>query len=232
MSASSLKIKYFGHSFVKVSFGKTNVLIDPFINNYSASSSNAPLLKPRITEDKLGKIDIVFVTHEHFDHFDKKAIENIAKNGDTVVVGHHSVLSELNLPPSSLKPVQSWQKFSLKGMEIETVSVHNPKAFYPMGYLISNGKKSIFHPGDTTLMERFVKSPPSIALLPIGGSNTMDIIDAVKATKTMKPEIVIPIHYNTFESIKADPHDFVARIEKSPIQTKAKVLKPGQCFVY
>ncbi len=56
----------------------------------------------------------------------------------------------------------------------------------------------------------------------------MDIVDAVKATKSMKPKFVIPMRYNTFSFIKADPQEFKARIEKSNLKTKAIVLAPGE----
>ncbi|MCD6433986.1 MAG: MBL fold metallo-hydrolase, partial [Candidatus Diapherotrites archaeon] len=65
-------------------------------------------------------------------------------------------------------------------------------------------------------------------LLPIGGKVTMDIIDAVKATKMIKPKIVIPMHYNTFEIIKANPKEFAERIAESALKTEVKILKPGQ----
>ncbi|VVB99174.1 Uncharacterised protein [uncultured archaeon] len=58
----------------------------------------------------------------------------------------------------------------------------------------------------------------------------MDVIDAVRATKTMKPKYVIPMHYNSFTSILADPNDFKERIEKSVLKTIPVVLKPGETF--
>ncbi|MBI5553207.1 MAG: MBL fold metallo-hydrolase [Candidatus Diapherotrites archaeon] len=230
VGASSLKIKSFGHSFFRLGFGKTSVVVDPFIHNYDSSPRHVPLVKPHTDEEGVGRPDIILVTHEHFDHFDKQAIETLAKEGNTMVVGHHSLLSTLNLPANCLKPVQAGQKFSLRGLDISTVAVHHPSSFYPLGYVVGKDGVSVFHPGDTSLLDKFLPVAPSVALFPIGGWSTMDVIDAVKATKTMKPDVAVPMHYNTFESIRADPQDFAARIEKSNIKTNPMVLKPGQSF--
>ena len=56
----------------------------------------------------------------------------------------------------------------------------------------------------------------------------MDVVDAVRATKMMKPINVIPMQYNTFGFSKSDPKDFKSRIEKSLLRTKPIILSPGQ----
>ena len=61
-------------------------------------------------------------------------------------------------------------------------------------------------------------------------NSTMDIIDAVRATKTMKPKYVIPMHYNSFTTIQVDPNEFRSRIEKSILKTVPVILKPGEVF--
>ena len=60
----------------------------------------------------------------------------------------------------------------------------------------------------------------------------MDCVDAVRAVKTLKPDVAIPMHYNTFDNIKQDPAEFKQKIEKSLVKTKAIVLKPGQKYKY
>jgi len=60
----------------------------------------------------------------------------------------------------------------------------------------------------------------------------MDVVDAVRAIKMMKPDYAIPMHYDTFEQIKADPREFKHKIEKSILKTKAVILQPGGCFSF
>ena len=69
-------------------------------------------------------------------------------------------------------------------------------------------------------------------MFPIGGEYTMDLVDAVKAVKTVKPDVAIPMHYDTFESIKASSEEFREKIEKSILKTQAVILKPGASFDY
>jgi L-ascorbate metabolism protein UlaG (beta-lactamase superfamily) len=228
MGSKKLKVKFFGHSFFQVSFGRTKILIDPLVYNYSCKFT--PLHDSVVSIDKLSGIDAVFITHEHLHHFDKKAVEEITKKNNCLIIGHHSVLSELDIAPNYLKPITSGSKFKLNDINVTVTSVHHPKAFYPVGYLLEKDGITLFHSGDTQLIDRFTEKTPDIALFPIGGNRSMDLIDAVRATKSMKPKIVIPMHYDTFEHIKADAKDFALRINKSNVKTKPVILKPGKSF--
>ncbi len=227
-----LKVKFFGHAFFKISFGKTNFLIDPLINNFEANELYKPLIKPVVKEEKLSGIDAVFISNESFDHFDKLAVERIASKNNCVVVAHQSILSELNLPPNNLKPIQSGLKFSVNGVNVTVTSIHRPRCFYPVGFLFKKNDLSLFYAGGSKLVEKFVEEKPNIALLPIGGGNAMDLIDAVRATKSMKPDIVIPMLYNSFHHNKADASDFAARINKSNVKTNPVILNPKQTFKF
>ena len=65
-----------------------------------------------------------------------------------------------------------------------------------------------------------------VAMLPIGGYYTMDIDDAVRAVGMIKPKIAVPMHYNTFPAIKADPSEFAAKVGEK--LTRVRVLAPGE----
>lgn len=225
-----MQLQYLGHSFFKFRFGNTTILADPFISSNPKNKSIKTLVKCPINEKALGKVDIVLLSQEHFDHFDKKTVEYLCEKQKVCVVAHESILQELAVEPDQKKAIKSGDKFTLLGVEIEVMHAHFPKSFYPVGYIIRDKKSSVFFAGDTSLTDHLNYIKADIALLPIGGSDTMDVVDAVKATKTIKPKFAIPMHYNTFENIKADPHDFKARIEKSILKTVPVILKPGQNF--
>ncbi len=63
-----------------------------------------------------------------------------------------------------------------------------------------------------------------LAMLPIGGNFTMDIDDAVRAVAFIRPKLVIPMHYNTFEVIKADPEEFRTKVKGAAVN----ILAPGE----
>jgi L-ascorbate metabolism protein UlaG (beta-lactamase superfamily) len=98
----------------------------------------------------------------------------------------------------------------------------------PCGFLIEVDGKKIYHPGDTGLsveMTLLEAEGVDIALLPIGGYYVMDVDDAVRAVGFIKPKRVVPIHYDTFPVIKADPGDFA---KKASGLSEVVIMKPGE----
>jgi len=180
----------------------------------------------------LKDIALILVSHEHFDHFDKDFIEKIASRDNSCVVASESLLQKLNLSKRFLHPIRQHQTINLRGIEITALPAHHPQAFYPLGFLMSYDGKSVFHSGDTSLVDSFSKINPDVALLPIGGTYTMDCVDAIRAVKTMKPRYAIPMHYGTFKMIDQDPKEFKQKIDKSILKTKPVILKPGQSFSF
>jgi len=224
-----MQLQYLGHSFFKFSFEDTVVLADPFIN-YNSTMDLKVLEKCPVSEKDLGKVDVILLSQEHFGHFDKKAVESLCSQHNACVVAHESLLQQLSVEPNQKKAIKSGDTFTLLGIEFEVLHAHYPKSFYPVSYLVKDKKSSLFFAGDTALTNHFNNVKVDIALLPIGGGETMDVVDAIRATKTIKPKYAIPMGYNTFENIKADPLEFKSRIEKSILKTIPVVLKPGQTF--
>ena len=68
-----------------------------------------------------------------------------------------------------------------------------------------------------------------LAVLPIGDNYTMGPDDALRAVKLIQPKNVIPVHYNTWDLIAADPKAWAKRVE-AETSTKAHVIKPGETF--
>ncbi|MDO8538250.1 MAG: MBL fold metallo-hydrolase [archaeon] len=227
-----VKIQFLGHSFFKISFPDAKVLIDPFIHNtHPEKEKQYERVLPCSTNvDKIKNIDMILISNEMFDHFEKNAIETIAKRDNALVIAHDSILNELSLPRQLLRSINVGQKTAMKNIEITATTAHYPASFYPLGFLLANNGTKVFFAGATDLIDDFSEIKSDVALLPIGGSITMDVVDGVKATKVMKPRYVIPMHYNTFDFIKADAKEFKAKIEKSNLATIPIILEPGQEF--
>jgi len=204
--------------------------MDPFVNVPEGDNTFKPCVKFPKDALAMKNVDFICISNEHFDHFDKKFVQALASKESAVVVGHESVLNELDLNPALKHNVKVGDKFSMRGVDVEVMSSHYPSSFYPLSYLLAKDGEKVFFAGNTALTDSFSQIKTDVALLPIGGSSTMDIIDAVRATKTMKPTYAIPMHYNSFETILADPNDFKTRIEKSILKTIPIILKPGQSF--
>jgi len=206
------------------------MLIDPFINCPPKNNFDDRLIDCPVCSDRLKGIDLILITHEHFDHFDKDVIEEVSQRENALVVGHDQVLKELKIKDRLKRPVDPRSALNLSGVNITPIPMHHPNSFYPLGYLLECEGTRLFHAGDTDLVNVFTRLKADVLMVPIGGTITMDVVDAVRAVKTMEPSIAIPMHYNTFKIIKASPKEFQEKIEKSILKTKAKILKPKQKF--
>src|SRR4029079_18099199 len=100
----------------------------------------------------------------------------------------------------------------------------------PAGFVITMDGKKVYHAGDTALFSDMrligeMWGPLDAALLPIGDNFTMGIDDAVKATEFLQAKVAIPMHYDTFDIIKADAQAFVREVEAAG--RKARQVNPG-----
>ena len=140
--------------------------------------------------------DIILVTHSHFDHFSPEDIRKL-QDDDTVIIAP----ADCTIEQVKITSVQPGDSISVKGINVEAVPAYNiNKDFHPkhklwVGYIIEISGIKIYHAGDTDFIPEMEKLHTNIALLPIGGTYTMDIDDAIKAAKSIKPDIVIPMHY-------------------------------------
>jgi L-ascorbate metabolism protein UlaG (beta-lactamase superfamily) len=203
-----------------------NILFDPVFDTTKTDYKLQETIP--IKSRQLKDISLILLGNETPEHFDAAAVEEIALRNGATVVGHEIVLNKLNLPRNQKTAIGSNSELYIKGIKIKSMIAHFPKSFYPMGYLVDFGGKKIYHAGVTSLLDTFSDIKADVAILPIGGKATMDVVDAVRATKMMKPVQVIPMQYNTFELSKADPKDFKSRIEKSLLKTKPIIMAPGQ----
>ncbi|HBD63334.1 MAG TPA: metal-dependent hydrolase [Clostridiales bacterium] len=214
-----MKLTYLGHAAVIIEEGKFKGIIDPFI------SSN-PIAK--IDMNDLLDITHVFVTHGHSDHIGDTV--EIAKQSGALVIANAEIsayLSKFNLKTHAMH-IGGRTKFDFGTVKM-TSAVHGSGISEggniicggnPCGFLIEINGKKIYHAGDTGLtydMKLIEDENVDVALLPIGGNYTMDIDDAIKAADFIKPKKVVPIHYNTFEIIKADPEEYRKKVRNSEV---------------
>jgi L-ascorbate metabolism protein UlaG (beta-lactamase superfamily) len=105
----------------------------------------------------------------------------------------------------------------------------------PGGFLLTTlDDKKVYMAGDTGLfgdMQLIGDEGLDLAVLPIGDNYTMGPVDALKAVKLLRPKVVIPIHYNTFQLIEQDAGAWAAMV-KSETNTSVRLLKPGQSIEF
>ncbi len=233
-------IRFLGQACFELSDGSTRVLVDPFLK------PNNPISP--VSADELEDPTQILVTHGHVDHLADAA--GIAKRSGAplaaiVELAHWfdaqgvENTSDPNLGGTVsfdggwAKLVQAFHTNTAPGGGDDPFSAESGVAIGQCaGWVIEVGGKTIYHTGDTCLFgdmkliaER--SGGVDVALVPIGGHYTMDRDDAVVAAELIGAATVIPMHYNTFPAIEADPQAFKSDVE-SKTSSQVVVLEPGE----
>lgn len=227
-------IKYLGHASFEITLEgldgkKKRVLIDPWITN-----PLSPYRSVKEYLEKVDKVDYIIVTHDHSDHLGEAL--DIAKKTNAKIVAIYDLAIELEKKNVTTIGANIGGKLDIPDIFIVlTPALHSSQHGNPTGVIVGGNDIKVYHAGDTGLFAEMTYIgelyKPDIAMLPIGGHFTMGIPEAVKAVELIKPKIAIPMHYNTFPVIKADPNIFKEEVEKKT-RTKVVILKPGEEYYY
>ena len=181
------------HSSIKINKGKV-IYIDPF----------------KIENEKYDA-DIIFITHDHYDHYSPEDIEKIIKE-NTIIVAPKTVK-----PLSKMKNVVSVEPnktYEVEGIKIETIPAYNVnKQFHQkqndwVGYILEIECVRYYIAGDTDITPENRQVKCDVAFVPIGGTYTMDYCEAAQLVNEIKPKIVIPEHYGSIVGTKEDALKF------------------------
>ncbi len=250
LSAPAVELQWFGQAAVKITSdtGKV-ILIDPFISKNPKT--------PDAYKDlaRLGKVDLILVTHGHGDHVGDTAAlakmtgAKVAMNADmghtfgTLGIVPYEQLIRFN-KSGSITPLGDGITVTMVHAEHSSEVVHTgedgTKSVHPggepSGYIIKfeNGF-TIYHAGDTGVFGdmALIKTlyDPDVALLPIGGHFTMDPWHAAHAVRhLLRSKQVIPIHYGTFKPLKGTPAEL--REALGDMAGVVKELQPGDTLRY
>lgn len=165
---------------------------------------------PYQVKDNLPKADIILVSHEHFDHCSIEDIEKLAK-ADTVIIGPSVAVKGLSYQVEVLKP---GEKVKVKDIQVEGIASYNlnknfhPKSAGNLGFIITVDNTRIYHAGDTDLIPEMKDIKADIALLPVGGTYTMDAREAASAANSINPKLAIPMHFGSVVGSLKDAQDF------------------------
>lgn len=179
---------------------------------------------PYKIEENMNDADYVFITHNHYDHYEVESIKKVM-NDKTKIVIPDSMAGEVLgiLPASNIVGVVPNEYYEIDGLKIETVSSYNTEAsFHPknkewVGYIILINDERIYVAGDTNMVDENKNVSCDIALVPIGGTYTMDYKEAAEFINIIKPKYVVPTHYGSIVGDKSDFNKFLDLLDKDII---------------
>jgi L-ascorbate metabolism protein UlaG (beta-lactamase superfamily) len=211
-----MKLKYFSHSAFQITTDdEIKILIDPFLDNNPTSPVKASDVSA----------NYIILSHAHSDHLGDTF--KIATK-DTLIICVNELANYCISKGFNAHNMHIGGGFNFPFGRVKFTIAHHgsktPEGDYagePAGIILTIKDKTIYHTGDTGLFSdmRLIGEMNDIdyMLLPIGDNFTMGITDAVKAVELVKPKIAIPMHYNTFPVIKADPYEFKMKVEEKGI---------------
>lgn len=217
-----MKFTYLGHSAFKIESDGKTVFVDPWLNGPTAPIKVADV----------ESADIVLVTHDHGDHGYTEAVEICKKTGAFFVAINELGLQARSEGVENVHTLNIGGSIDIGGVVVTlTQAVHSCGKGSPTGFIVKFPSGTFYHAGDTgifaTMQILGELYKPDVTLLPIGSYYTSDIHQMEYAVKLVKPKVVIPMHYDTFPVIKADPIRFKENVEASNPGVLVNVLKPG-----
>jgi L-ascorbate metabolism protein UlaG (beta-lactamase superfamily) len=211
-----LTLKFLGHAGFKINVDDKIIYIDPYHGECAELA------------------DFILVTHSHDDHCCVEDIEKTRK-ASTIVIAPQNCVSKIRGDVKVLKP---GEKTVVKKIQVKATYAYNYKRFrspgkpyHPkglgVGYLITAQGKTIYHAGDTDFIPEMKQLKSiDVALLPSGGTYTMDNEEMAEAALAINPKVLIPMHrWDT------DPMEVKKKVEATDPQIKVIVLRKGEQYI-
>ena len=198
-------VECLGHSTIKFKINNKIIYIDPY--NIKKEYKDA---------------DLIFITHNHYDHFSKEDIKRIKKENTIIVITEdiYNDALELNFEEKNIVKVIPNREYQVEEISFNTIPSYNiNKKFHPkennwVGYILNINDIKYYIAGDTDINEENKRVDCDVAFLPVGGTYTMNYSEAAELANIIKPKIVVPIHYGIIVGTKEDATNFKELINK------------------
>ena len=203
-----VEIQWLGHASFRIAGAEAVIYIDPW------KLENSP-------HDG----DIVIVSHSHYDHFSPDDIEKVSKS-DTAIIAPGDVVAKLHVANAATPG----DRMTIKDVTAEAVAAYNiDKAFHPrtnnwLGVVLTIDSKRVYYAGDTDFIPEMGElRDVDVALLPVGGTYTLNAEQAAAACKAIGCATAVPYHWGDIVGSASDAEKFIGLVE-----CEGKLLQPGE----
>ena len=179
---------------------------------------------------KRDEADIVLISHEHFDHLSPEDLQKVVGPKTTIVASTSCKSGLKGMKVKEMKFLVPGDKVKIDTVEIEAVPAYNvnkfrepghvfhPKENKNLGFVFQMEGTRVYFAGDTDFIPEMKSIKCDIALLPISGTYVMTVEEAVEATETIKPKIVVPMHYGAIVGSEGDAQRFKSLVKNCQVE--------------
>lgn len=174
-------------------------------------------IDPYHIEKNYNDADMIFITHDHYDHYSEEDIDKVRKN-NTIFIVPDNLLNKLikkGINDENIIALDPGDAENIDGIKVEAIHSYNiDKPFHPkennwLGYVIEIDGVRYYIAGDTDITEENKIIKCDVAFVPVGGTYTMNFSEAAQLVNIIKPKIAVPIHYGSVVGTKQDATDFI-----------------------
>lgn len=214
---NGLSFERLGHASIRIETNNSQVIyIDPWSD---------------VLDEHPHDGDVVFVTHDDMDHYDPDAIAAVA-NEETTLAAYEAIeTAEVSIDVVSL-PEDG--ETTVADIDVRTLPAYNRtdgdhtdedgEPFHApgevIGLLLAFDDTTVYFTSDTDFLDEHTDLQTDVFIPPIGGGFTMDRVEAAKFARSINPDLILPVHYDTFEAIETDAEAFKEELEADDLQVE------------
>ena len=179
-------------------------------------------------KDEPHDADVIFITHDHYDHLSPEDIAKVRKDDTVFVLPSSCKAAAEKAELTGAVYATPGEAFTVCGIPAEAVPAHNkllpfhPKKNGWLGYVVTLNGERVYVAGDTDALSENEKIKCDVALVPVGGKFTMDVKHAAAFVSAMKPCCAVPTHYGDIVGDPGAGEAFASAVDGVKVVLKIK----------